>query len=105
MKLDTHVTKRLTALLAKGEALHNTTTPGYMCSDHCDKSQLAEWKTQAMVLLRSALGDSHDYVAAFRRSMFDRASSNERDDVTIDAVDRGQGVLRAVLEDVTVGGR
>lgn len=103
VNLDLRVQERLVALLAKGDALHGSTTPGYMSAAHCDKAQLAEWKAQAGVVLESALGSDHHYTAAFKRALIDPASSNQRDDVTIDAVDRGQGVLRAVLEDVAGG--
>lgn len=99
MKLDAQVSKRIAALIEKGEEVlksERPPPPGVVSvSRRVDAQLYAEWRSQALVCLTQVFGSGHTYRESF-------ASDTEKARYP-SSVKSGLGVLRAALEDVEHG--
>lgn len=97
MALDERLVERVEALIEKGDqvlATHKPNPPGVIGFPTLDSGAFAEWQTQSLSFLVNILGPDHVYVENFKRDV----ESGHRD-----IVKAGQGILRAVREDLTLG--
>ncbi|MCD6257493.1 hypothetical protein J7J45_05465 [Candidatus Aerophobetes bacterium] len=95
MNIKEEIVEKIDDLISKGEQVLNTGTfdPDlqYLM---LDPGKFAEWQTQALNFLINLLGEKHTYVQSFK----DKVKSESESDVK-----GGQGILRAVKEDVLEG--
>ena len=99
MELNEQVLKRIKGLVAKGETVLETArrvSNMVSLQDRVvvDTLLCAEWRSQSIVFLEEVFGPTHRYTQYFRES-FGEASKH--------SASIGQGVLRAVLDDVEQG--
>lgn len=97
MPLESKVLDRIDRLLAKGQAVLNTYKPApqnVIGPGSVGAEEFAEWRTQVLSFLTNLLGPGHVYVQSFETSVKGRRQSE---------VKTGQGILRAVREDVEGG--
>lgn len=90
---------RLSNLLQKGEKVAQSASskpgsPPSMFPPMADAALYAEWKSQSLAAIESIVGRDHVYAQQFRDSVDGLLRSN---------VKSGQGVLRALHEDVSRG--
>lgn len=96
-EVETRLRDRVQALIEKGDvvlATHQPNPPNVMGFATLDAGQFTEWRAQVEALLASVLGESHVYVQRFNGSV----QKGFRDHVK-----SGQGILRAVQEDLEHG--
>jgi len=93
------VTQRIDDLLRKGNNVLATHTPrppnDFRNFPTLDTAIFMEWRTQTLSLLVNFLGKDHIYVNNFQEEIFKRGF--------ISSVQAGQGILRAVKEDILGG--
>jgi hypothetical protein len=95
--LEERTLERLDRLIGKGDAVRATRRqlpPNVITSVTLDAGAFAEWQSQALSFLTNLLGSEHIYVERFA-TVVRKASSS--------SVTAGQGILRAVREDVQGG--
>ena len=96
-ELESRLRQRAQALIEKGDAVvatHRPNPPNVLGFPTLDAGQFTEWRAQVEALLTSVLGASHVYVQRFN----DSVQKGFRDHVK-----SGQGILRAVQEDLEHG--
>ena len=94
---DEKVLERLEELITKGDqvlATHRPNPPGVIGFSTLAPGAFTEWRTQSLSFLMNLLGEGHVYVQSFRDGV---------DSGRLSEVHAGQGILRAVAEDVRLG--
>lgn len=94
MRLDDKIVARIDEFLAKGEGVLASASQSSASIPHCEPDVFNEWRSQAQSLLESVFQKNHAYVRNFAEQ------------VTEDWPERvksGQGILRAVREDILGG--
>lgn len=88
---------RIDLLIEKGNQVlstHRENPPNIIGGPTLDTGVFTEWKTQSLSFLDSMLGKSHPYFKSFE----DEVKYREIDDVK-----KGQGILKALREDISGG--
>ena len=91
------ITQRIDELIEKGNkvlATHSPNPPGVIGFPTLDTGLFTEWRTQTLSLLTNFLGQDHVYVNNFQKNV-DRGYTS--------SVGAGQGILRALKEDISGG--
>jgi hypothetical protein len=97
VSLQDEIVGRCDALIEKGEqvlATHRPNSPNVIGFPTLDSGAFAEWQTQTLSFLRNTLGADHIYTTTFAEDVDQGFTSS---------VKQGQGILRAVREDVSSG--
>lgn len=97
MSVDERVIARLGQLIERGDqviATHRPNPPGVIGFPTLDSGAFSEWQTQSLSFLTRLLGPGDTYVETFKE---------EVDKGFASSVKQGQGILRAVREDVELG--
>jgi hypothetical protein len=97
MPLDEKILERLDYLIDKAEQVrgtHKAPPPGVITNVTLDVGAFVEWQTQSHSFLTNLLGNDHVYVRRFETGVEKAAPSR---------LNVGQGILRAVREDVEGG--
>lgn len=97
LELEKRLRDRVEALIQKGDAVcatHRPNPPRVIGFPTLNAGSFTEWRAQAETLLTSVLGPEHVYVRRFNDSVQQGFKSH---------VESGQGILRAVHEDLEHG--
>jgi len=97
VSVDERVIARLGQLIERGDqviATHRPNPPGVLGFPTLDSGAFSEWQTQSLSFLTRLLGSGDTYVVTFREKVEHGHASS---------VKQGQGILRAVREDVELG--
>lgn len=97
MTVEDRIVQRLDQLIEKGDAVvatHKPNRPNMFGFTTLASGIFAEWRTQVQSFLTNLLGSDHVYVRNFQEEVQDGYRSH---------VHSGQGILRAVREDVLGG--
>lgn len=98
MRLDDRLQTQVEALLAKGEATlrtHRPNPPNVIGFPTLSADAFSEWQSQSLALLTRVFGADHIYVSQFRDTTKEARHTH--------SLHGGQGILRAVLDDLTSG--
>jgi hypothetical protein len=94
--MEEKITNRIDELLEKSNAVIDT------YKTYPDWGDFVEWKTQTQSFLINLLGSQHNYVESFQQEFTDITPSKMPHIIT-ERIAGGQGILRAVREDVLGG--
>ena len=100
MALEERLVTRAEELIDKAGAVLATRRPpprNVLTSDYIDSSMFSEWMAQSLSFLTNLLGSEHVYVESFRKNVTNARRPSP------DNVLAGQGILRAVKEDLEGG--
>jgi hypothetical protein len=94
MPLEDRLTNRVEQLIRKADAVLATEGSDAYIGDQVEYGIFVEWQTQALNFLTNLLGTGHVYVESFKKTVNESSPSQ---------VEAGQGILRAVREDIQGG--
>lgn len=97
MNIEEKIVKRIEELIQKGETVletHKPNPPNVIGFPTLDSGKFVEWQTQVLNFLINLLGENHIYVQNFKNKVTKGYESH---------VKIGQGILKAVKEDILGG--